>query len=479
MASEGTAKLVDVFGLLLPHLDERQQRLTLGAAARVLGHGGIRRVAHAFGNVLPKGPRGMVTDGGGIALPPTGTFAYVPPTDTVTTTGETRTLAGLEFVFQMAPDTEAPEEFHFYIPALKALTCAENANHALHNIQTLRGARTRDAANFARYLDEAMELFPDAEIHYGPHTWPVWGKDNVTEFLGSQRDAYKFLHDQTLRLANHGLTPVEIAEQLDLPDSLGQSWWNRGYHGTVNHNLKAVYAKELGWYDGNPMHLHPLPPVDSAKRYVDAMGGAERVVELAGKALKAGDYRWVVELAGQAVFADHGNHVARGIQADAYEQLGYQAEGPQWRNLYLSAAQELREGIATDGVQSTGSVETVLAMPLDLFLDYIAVRLDGPKAARTALAINLDVTDGDRPGPHSLQLANGVLHHRPRHTEGADLSLRLTKMQLAGALLQPGALRTAAGAGQIDAQGDIAAFERLAGLLDDFPTAFALTHSNT
>ncbi|MCZ4125092.1 alkyl sulfatase dimerization domain-containing protein [Streptomyces sp. H39-S7] len=332
----------------------------------------------------------MVTDGGGLALPPTGTFAYIKPTDTITTTGETRTLAGLEFVFQMAPDTEAPEEFHFYIPELKALTCAENANHSLHNIQTLRGARTRDAANFAACLDEAMELFPDAEIHYGPHTWPVWGKENVAEFLGSQRDTYKYLHDQALRLANHGLTPIEIAENLDLPDVLGQAWWNRGYHGTVNHNLKAVYTKELGWYDGNPMHLHPLPPADMAKRYLQAIGGADRALELARTAFQEGDYRWLAELAGQAVFADPGNQDARELQADAYEQLGYQSEGPQWRNLYLTAAQELRDGTPTTGVQSTGSMETIMAMPLDLFPDYIAVRHDGPKAAGTNLVINLD-----------------------------------------------------------------------------------------
>ena len=437
-----------------------------------------RRAAHAFGTLLPHGPQGMVSDGGGLALPPTGTFAYIEPTDTITATGETRTLAGLEFVFQMAPDTEAPEEFHFYIPELKALTCAENANHALHNIQTLRGARTRDAANFAACLDEAMELFPDAEIHYGPHTWPVWGKDNVTEFLGSQRDTYKYLHDQSLRLANHGLTPIEIAENLDLPASLGRAWWNRGYHGTVNHNLKGVYAKELGWYDGNPMHLHPLPPADSAKRYLQAIGGADRVLDLAREAFEAGDYRWVVELAGQAVFADPGNQDARHLQADAYEQLGYQAEGPQWRNLYLTAAQELREGMPTTGVQSTGSIETIMAMPLDLFLDYIAVRLNGPKAAGTTLVINLDLTDGDQPGPHSLHLTNSVLHHRTRHTANPDLTLRLGKAQLAGALLLPGAFTAAVDAGQISAEGDRSVFETLTGLLDDFSPYFALTNSN-
>lgn len=379
----------------------------------------------------------------------------------------------------MAPDTEAPEEFHFYIPELKALTCAENANHALHNIQTLRGARTRDAANFAACLDEAMELFPDAEVHYGPHTWPVWGQDRVRAFLGSQRDAYKYLHDQSLRLANHGLTPIEIAENLDLPPALGRAWWNRGYHGTVNHNLKAVYAKELGWYDGNPMHLHPLPPAETARRYVKAIGGTEKVLDLARESFAAGDYRWAAELAGQAVFADPDHRGAADLLADTYEQLGYQSEGPQWRNLYLTAAQELRNGLPTTGVVSTASTETLLTMPLDLFLDYIAVRLDGPRAADTTLTINLDLTDGDRPAPHSLHLANGVLHHRPRHTANPDLTLRLDKAHLAAALLEPDTLQAAADAGKATITGDPTALTTLHSLLDDFSPYFALTHSNT
>ncbi len=378
----------------------------------------------------------------------------------------------------MAPDTEAPEEFHFYIPELKALTCAENANHSLHNIQTLRGARTRDAANFAACLDEAMELFPDAEVHYGPHTWPVWGKDQVAEFLGSQRDTYKYLHDQALRLANHGLTPVEIAESLDLPASLGQAWWNRGYHGTVNHNLKAVYAKELGWYDGNPMHLHPLPPADTARRYLQAIGGVERVLELATTAFEDGDYRWAVELAGQAVMAEPHHQAARDLLGDTYEQLGYQSEGPQWRNLYLTAAQELRDGEPTSGGMNSASAETVMAMPLDLFLDFVAVKLNGPKAAGTTVVINLDLTDGDQPGPHSLHLVNSVLHHRTRHTAHPDLTLTLTKAQLAGALLMPGALAAAVQGGQVHTEGDLGAFETLTGLLDDFDANFTLTSSN-
>ena len=250
----------------------------------------------------------------------------------------------------MAPDTEAPEEFHFYIPELKALRAPRTPTTRCTTSRRLRGARTRDAANFARYLDEAMELFgSDVAVHYGPHTWPVWGHDAVVEFLSSQRDAYKYLHDQTLRLANHGLHPVEISEALELPAAMFGAWWNRGYHGTPKHNVRAVYHKELGYYDGNPASLDPLPPAESARRWVALAGGADKVVAAARDALAAEDHRWVVELAGKAVFADPTNTAAREVQADALEQLGYQPEGPQWRNIYLTAAQELRQGIARSG----------------------------------------------------------------------------------------------------------------------------------
>ncbi|WP_377267485.1 alkyl/aryl-sulfatase [Peterkaempfera sp. SMS 1(5)a] len=431
-----------------------------------------RRAGHAFGNLLPSGPRGFVTDGIGIGHV-RGTIGYVPPTDHITRTGEERILAGLTFKFQMAPDTEAPEEFHFYIPELKALTCAENANHSLHNIQTLRGARTRDAANFARYLDEAVELWgEEAEVHFGPHTWPVWGNENVRSFRASQRDTYKYLHDQTLRLANHGLTPVEIAETIRLPESLGRSWWNRGYHGTVNHNAKGVFAKELGWYNGNPMNLYPPPEVELGRRYVQAMGGADRVVELAREAFEADDYRWAAELAGRAVHADPEHQGAREIQADAYKQLGYQAEGPQWRYVFLTAAQELRQGVPRGSSAGTPSGRTVAAMPLDILLDFVAVRLNGAKAEHADVVIDFHLTDA--PAPHSLRVHRGVLNHWPRLSGDARLTLTLDRAALAGALLRPDRFEEAVAAGLIKAEGDTGAFHELVGLLDTFDRNFDL-----
>jgi alkyl sulfatase BDS1-like metallo-beta-lactamase superfamily hydrolase len=442
----------------------------------IAGNAMGRRSLHPFGGLLPACATGFVSDGIGLAQVKAGHAGYIPPTDTIRATGETRRIAGLTFVFQMAPDTEAPEEFHFYIPELKALTCAENANHSMHNIQTLRGARTRDAGRFAHYLDEAIHLFGgDVEVHYGPHTWPVWGHDDVVEFLSSQRDAYKYLHDEALRLANHGLHPFEIAEVLRLPGELDRAWWNRGYHGTLKHNARAVYHKELGFYDGNPASLDPLPPVESAKRWVALLGGADKVVAAARDALAADDHRWVVELAGKAVFADPTNTEARAVQADALEQLGFQAEGPQWRNLYLTAAQELREGVRPGERLNMRAV--VASMPPDIFLDLVAVRLNGPKAEHEDLNINLTLTDlGDT--PYSIQVRRGVLHHWPRHLTEADASLTLSRATMIGVLSAPAMLDPALDGGRIAVDGDIDVVRRLIGLLDRFDPSFNLVEPN-
>ncbi|HEX4305894.1 MAG TPA: alkyl sulfatase dimerization domain-containing protein [Solirubrobacterales bacterium] len=442
----------------------------------IAGNAMSRRSGYPFGELLPHCATGVVSDGIALTALNNGTVTYISPTDIIRETGEKREIAGLTFEFQMAPDTEAPEEFHFYIPELKALTCAENANHSLHNIQTLRGARTRDAANFARYLDEAIELWGDkAEIHFGPHTWPVWGNEELTYFLRSQRDAYKYIHDQTLRLANHGLTPIEIAETLTLPEQLAKDWWNQNYHGSLNHDVKAVYAKELGWFDGNPANLYPLPPSESAKRYVEAIGGADAVLAVGRKAFEEGDYRWVTELVGKAVFADPGNQEARDLQADAFEQLGYQADAPQWRNIFLSAALELRGGVAP-GTTATASADTIAAMPLGLLLDFIAVRLNGPKAAAQDITINLTVTDLD--DPWSIQVRNGVLHHWARPSKDAALTLTLPRLALVAVFFQPTSLDAGLEAGHITAEGDIEALRTLLGLLDDFEPNFNLVEPN-
>lgn len=360
-----------------------------------------RRASYAFGSLLDLNPKGMITCGIGVTTIPGPTVSYISPTDPVTETGTRRDIAGLTFEFLYAPDTEAPEEMHIWIPQLKALTCAENANHTLHNIQTLRGARTRDARNFARYLDETLERWGDeAEVHYGPHTWPVWDNGNIVSFIESQRDTYKYIHDQALRLANKGYTPLEAAEVIELPAELGRKWYNRGYHGTLHHDVRAVFTKELGMWDGDPVSLHPHPPAESAKRFTE-FAGADKILQEGRRAFAAGDYRWAAQILHHLVFAQPDNQAARDLQADAYEQMGYRAEGPQWRGIFLTAARELRAGVQP-ATFATASPDTILAMPIGILFDFAAVHLIGEKAAAADLRADFTFTDLDetwtRPG---------------------------------------------------------------------------------
>ncbi|MFE3255689.1 alkyl/aryl-sulfatase [Nocardia sp. NPDC059229] len=437
----------------------------------IAGNAMSRRSFYAFGGLLDLNATGHITCGIGIISTKGATVSYISPTDSITETGTRREIAGLEFEFLYAPDTEAPEELHIWIPELKALTCAENANHALHNIQTLRGARTRDARNFARYLDESLERWgDDAVVHYGPHTWPVWGNDQVCALLESQRDTYKYIHDQALRLANKGYTPLEAAEIIELPDELGRTWANRGYHGTVHHNVRAVFTKELGMWDGDPVSLHPHTPVDSATRFVE-FAGADAILAEGHRAFEAGDYRWATEILHKLVFADPGNTAARELQADAYEQMGYQAEGPQWRGVFLSAAKELRAGVQPPPYV-TASPDSILAMPIDILFDFVAVHVIGEQATGANISINLDFTDSGQ--QWTMWVRRGVLNARQGRADDARLTVSGPKAALVGVLLTPGSAGELARSGAITLDGDMTALGELATLLDDFEPTFPI-----
>ncbi len=436
----------------------------------VAGNAMSRRAGYAFGALLDFSPDQFVSCGigvGGVIGPMTTT--YLSPTDAITETGIRRELAGLEFEFLYAPDTEAPEEMHIWIPQLKALTCAENANHSLHNIQTLRGARTRDARNFARYLDETLERWGDeAEVHYGPHTWPVWGNEQVVPFIESQRDTYKYIHDQALRLANKGFTPLEAAEAIELPEELRRKWFNRGYHGTLHHDVRAVFTKELGMWDGDPVSLHPHPPEPTAQRYVELIG-AENVLAEGRRAIAAGDYRWATQILHNLVFAQPDNQAARNLQADAYEQMGYQVEGPQWRNIYLTAARELREGVVPQ-VFSTVSQDTILSMPLDILFDFAAIHIDGEQAAEATLNVDFTFTDEDQ--TWTVWIQHGVLNARRNASKNAQLTVSGPKAALIGVVLKPMTAEGMATAGTITLDGDSGALTTLAEVMDDFEVNF-------
>lgn len=439
----------------------------------ITGNAMSRRMAYTFGLLLPHSGSGAVSGGIGPdndAM--NAAFSYIPPTDPITRTGERRRLGGWTFEFLYAPDTEAPEEMHIWTPEIKALTCAENANHTMHNIQTIRGARTRDARNFARYLDETLVRWgSEVEVHYGPHTWPVWGNENVVRFLEDQRDLYKYIHDQSLRLANQGLTPLEAAERVELPEALGRKWYNRYYRGGLHHNVRAVFDKELGFWDGDPATIMPLLPADYARRHVELIG-RDRILAEGRTAIESGDYRWAVQVLHHLVFADASDEEAKQLQADAYEQLGYQQENPQYRGIFLSAALELRGGIHVEGQAHTDSGDTILAMPIDLLFDYAAVHLDGERAADADVRINFVFTEEH--AEWTMWVRRGVLNAREGADPDAPLTATGSKAMLVTALLHPRKAKRMGGTSMLTLTGDTSVLDRYAALLDEFDPAFSL-----
>jgi alkyl sulfatase BDS1-like metallo-beta-lactamase superfamily hydrolase len=366
-----------------------------------------RRASYMYGNLLPADPKGQVGAGLGVTTS-SGTVSLIAPTEHVAQTGQRMTIAGLDFEFMLAPDSEAPAEMHWFIEQFKAVTAAENCCHTLHNTYSIRGTKIRDPLAWSKYLEQTIELWGErVQVMYGMHHWPAWGRDRVVELLGMGRDGYRFINDETLRLANHGLTPTEIAEQVVFPPKLARHGAMRGYYGTLNHNVKATYVNYLGWFDGNPATLHTLPPEDVAKRYVEFMGGADAALDRARGAFELGDYRWVAEVVNHIVFADPDNRAARELQAAALEQLGYQSEAGPWRNFYLTAAQELRGGVRELPTPNTASPDTVRAMSTTLFMDYLAMRLNGSRAGDRAITLALTMPDVDE--SWTLMLRNGAL----------------------------------------------------------------------
>ena len=419
-----------------------------------------RRATYMYGALLARGPLGQVGCGLGQAAS-TGEVAVIVPTIDIQATGETRTIDGVEIEFQMAPGTEAPAEMHFYFPRFRALCMAENATHNLHNLLTLRGALVRDPHAWSGYLTEAIDTFADrADVVFASHHWPTWGRAHIVEFMSLQRDMYAYLHDQTLRLLNQGYTGVEIAEMFQMPPALDKAWHTHGYYGSVSHNVKAVYQRYMGWFDGNPGRLWPHPPEALAPRYVDAMGGIDRVVELAKAAFDSGDFRWAATLLDHAIFTDSEHAAARALYSDTLEQLAYGAENATWRNFFLSGAAELRDGNLGTAVQVASPTMLSQLTPEQIF-DSLAIRVNGPRSWDLDLAF--DITFADSDANYRLALRNGVLVYREIAPDpaSATATLRLaSKMRLLGAAFgdftSPG----------LELSGDETALQSLLGALD-------------
>lgn len=435
------------------------------------GNAMSRRAIYMYGALLAKNERGQV-DGALGKTVSLGEVTLIPPTDLITKTGEKRNIDGVEMIFQMAPNTEAPAEMIIYFPQMRALCMAEDATHTLHNLYTLRGAQVRDAASWWKSLNMAIEMFGNkSDVVFAQHHWPMWGTENIVNFLSKQRDLYKYIHDQTLHMINQGYTLTEVGNQLKLPSSLANEWYNRGYYGSVSHNAKAVYQRYLGWYDSNPAHLDPLSPVDASKRYVEFMGGADAVINKAQKYYEKGEYRWVAEVMNHVVFADPQNTRARYLTADALEQLGYQTENATWRNEYLMGAYELRHGVPHIAGTETASADTLRAMPLEMFLDYLGIRLNSQKAEGKKIHINLNLTDKNQ--QYALQLENSVLIYTPKKQfQKADATLKLTRGIFDALTLKQKNLMQAIADGDIKLTGSQEKLEEFMALFDSFPPMF-------
>ena len=433
------------------------------------GNAMSRRANYMYGISLPANDKGSVGTGLGMTLS-NGAPGLIPPTVIVKKTGEEMTIDGVRIQFQMAQDTEAPSEMMMYLPEKKALCLSEVAVKLMHNVYTIRGAKVRDALVWSKYINETLDLFPDAEVAFASHHWPTWGNANVRQFVANQRDTYRFLHDRALNLANQGETMPELANASFFPKGLAADASSHGYYGTLSHNLRAVYNFYLGYYDANPATLDPLLPTESAKRYVAAMGGEAAVVALGRKAFADGDYRWVVELVNKAVFANPNNAEARALQADALEQLGYQAELATWRNAYLMGALELRSGPKNSGASSSGP-DTVRGMTNELLFDFIALRLNHEKTDGMKAAISMVFSDSNE--VWALELSNSVLNNtRGRVLKNPDVTITLTRPAFLAMLLQGKKLPELVQAGMVKVEGNPQSFGAVVANIMNFDPVF-------
>ncbi|MDF2118116.1 alkyl sulfatase dimerization domain-containing protein [Roseiarcaceae bacterium H3SJ34-1] len=433
------------------------------------GHAMLRRAVYFSGAMLERGATGHVDTGLGKSVS-NGQPSLLAPTDSICATGETRTIDGVEIIFQMAPETEAPVEMMLFFPQFAALCTAEVATPTMHNIYTPRGAQVRNARNWWRVLDETIQMFGSkTDVLFAQHFWPRWGRGEIHAFLSRQRDLYKFMHDQALRLMNHGCTPAEIAEAVRLPKSLAGEWYCREYYGTLRHNVKGVYQKYLGWYDSNPANLDPHPPVEAGRRYVEFMGGADEVVRKARVAFEAGDYRWVAEVLKHVVFSTPDHEHARLLQADAMEQLGYQAESAPWRNEYLVAAHELRHGRLNWATKRAGNPDQIRAMTPDLLLDYLGIRLNAERAEGLRFVINMRIADPAQ--DFVVRLENSALTYTQNARDpDADVTFEITRAELNAFVLGPPDRPVAVS----NHSGNADVLKTLLGMLDTFSPTFAI-----
>lgn len=441
------------------------------------GNAMARRSVYSYGRLLPRDAQGTI--GAGLGTGGTiGTVTLILPTDLITKPEQRMTIDGLDFEFLLTPGTEAPAEMHFYVPKYKALCTAENATHTLHNFYTLRGAKTRDVAAWVGYLNRTLDKWGSkAEVLFAPHTWPVFGNERVVDHIEKYRDTFRYIHDRSLHLANQGYTMDEIGEMVVLPPALARNWATRGYYGSVSHNARAVYNFYLGYFSGNPADLHRHTPVGLGQRYVKAMGGAQAVIKLAREAYDQGDYRWSAELLKHVVYADPANSEARNLQADAFEQMGYQSENATWRGFYLSGAQDLREGVKKSGqIGGDETADIARAMPAAMMLDFLAIQLDSPRAAGADIAINLEFTDVKE--KYGVTLKHGVLNHRRTLAAKPHAAIALTTAEFGAIVAGKAKLDDLARSAKVKVRGDGAKLGEMLAFMGGFDVWFNVVTPN-
>ena len=439
------------------------------ASENIMAGGAMgRRANYQFGAGLVPGAKGQMGSGIGTGVA-SGEITLIAPTDTISRTGEKRLIDGVNLEFQMVSGSEAPSELNVYIVPTRTFLSAEMSTCSLHNILTPRGAKVRDTRAWAGYLDEAVQLYgARSEVMISSHCWPRFGGGEVASALAAQRDNYRYLHDQTIRLMNRGETAVEIAEAVKQPPALAKDWFNHGYYGTYSHNSKAVYQFYLGWYDAVPANLNPHPPAQRAQRYIAALGGARKAIALAKKAMGSGDYRWSSDLLNQLVFAEPGNAQARALLADSYEQQGYQAESAIWRNQFLSAARDLRQGGPTRA-SSTQSSDMISAIPTQTLLDSVSTRFDPAKLNGRQLAINLVLPE--RQESAGIEVGKTTMIGRMSPLTRPDATITGPRRLLLGLLFLKLPLAQLEAAG-LKVEGDRSAVEAWANSLDPMPGSF-------
>jgi alkyl sulfatase BDS1-like metallo-beta-lactamase superfamily hydrolase len=439
----------------------------------IAGNAMARHTQYQFGTQLARSEKGQVDAGLGKSLS-FGTATLIAPTQLIGKPVETHRIDGVDIVFELTPGAEAPAEMIMYYPQFRVLNMTEIATQNMHNLLPLRGALVRDALSWSKYIGGALQRYgAKSDVVIAQHNWPVWGSERVQDFLKKQRDTYKFIHDQTVRLMNQGYVGAEIADAIKMPPSLAQDWSTHPFYGQLKNNVKAIYQRYLGYYDGNPITLEALPPVPAAKKAVEYMGGADAVLRRARDDFAKGEYRWVAQVTSQLIFADPANQDARALAADAYEQLGYQMESATARNAFLQGAWELRNGVPQVAARGPGSPDVIRSMTLDMFFDYLGVRLDSDKAQGKTIVLNWRFTDSQQ--SYVLNLENSALTYvADAQAANADATFTLTRATLDDISLQKTTFPAALQSGQITVTGQREKLGELLGMLETFTLGFPM-----